>query len=146
MINPNDHIRYKNVISRRYRYHYHDINNVMKEFINDLVQLNVTFKGPMFYSINNVPMDEIVIGEFYMPIEEEFVEGLQDMEFHSYFSIEDMISICIYDDLERKTEMAYLALFQHIEKNNCRQTTPIFHILSGDETLQYMFIKVGMSM
>ena len=145
MINPHDYIRYKNVISRRYQFHYDEMNQVMADFEKDVRKLNVTLNGPLFYSINNVPMDEILLAEFFMPIEEEQIEVMDDMYFHSYFSIEDMVSLSIFDQFETKTEMAYAALFQYIEENDARQVTPIFHTVLGDETFPYMFIKIGIA-
>ncbi|MGF7046817.1 hypothetical protein J2T13_001319 [Paenibacillus sp. DS2015] len=31
----------------------------------------------------------------------------------------------------------------YIEHHKLRQVTPIFHIISGDRSLQYVFIKIG---
>ena len=60
MINPKDHIRYMNVVSRKYRSHYQDFDAALKDFMEELISINVTLKGPLFYSINNVPMEELV--------------------------------------------------------------------------------------
>jgi hypothetical protein len=143
MVNVNDSIRYKNVIARKYRFHYSSMEEVTTEFINDIVKLGATIKGPLFYSINNVPMDEVLNAEFFMPIEEDYIEVMEDMNFHSYFSIEDMIAYCVYTNFEQNTEIAYSILLSYIEQNHLQQVTPIFHILSGDKSLQYIFIKIG---
>lgn len=143
MIDSNDSIRYTNVVSKRCRFHYKDIDEVIKSFLEELVNQKLTVKGPLFYSINNVPMDEIVDGELFMPIQEDDMELKEDMNFHSYFSIEGMISICINTQFERLTEVAYRVLLDYIEDNKLSQATPIFHIISGDRSLQYVFIKIG---
>ncbi|MGJ7922742.1 DUF5085 family protein [Neobacillus sp. LXY-4] len=146
MINPNDHIRYTNVVSRKYRYHYQDIEKVMTDFVSDLVKLNASVKGPLFYSINNVPLDEVVNGEFFMPIHQDSLDIMEDMNFHSYFSIEDMVSICLASsNFERDTEIAYRMLIDYMELHGLAQVSPIFHIVFRDETLQYIFIKIGVS-
>ncbi|WP_257349845.1 DUF5085 family protein [Pseudalkalibacillus decolorationis] len=145
MINPNDSIRFTNVVSKKYRFHYNDIDDVIKRFLNELVQQKATIKGPLFYSMNNVPMDEVVDADFFMSIKEDSIKLNKDMYFHSYYSIEDMISICLYDQFEKNTEVAYYMLLEYIEKQNLNQVTPFFHIITGDDTLQYVFIKVGVS-
>lgn len=145
MINPNDSIRYTNVISRKYHFHYKEFEEITKDFLNHVVALGSTIKGPLFYSINNVPHDEMVLAEFFVPIEEEALALEDGLYFHSYFSIEDMISVCLFDNFESKTELAYALLFEYMGKNNLEQVTPIFHVVSGDETLQYVFIKIGVT-
>ncbi|MEH7381279.1 DUF5085 family protein [Bacillus sp. JJ1533] len=143
MINPNDSIRYTNVISKKFRFHYHEMNAVMNGFFQDVAKLGVTMKGPFFYSINNVPMDEIVHAELFMPIREDAAPVHDDFEFHSYFSIEEMASICLHKEFEKNTQVAYHMLFSYIEESNLRPITPIFHVVSGDENFRYMFIKIG---
>lgn len=140
-----DSIRYTNVISKKYRYHYKETSDIMKGFLEDIIATGANIKGPLFYSINNVPMDEMVNAEYFMPVHEDRVPVPEDMLFHSYFNIEDMITYCVYDEFEAKTELAYGILLQHIEHNQLRQTTPIFHVISGDHSQQYVFIKIGVA-
>lgn len=145
MINPNDSIRYTNVLSSSYRCHFKDLNRAVETFLNNVIEQEATPKGPLFYSLTNVPKDEVVQGELYMPIEESFIETSRDMCFHSYFGIEDMISICVHTEIERNTEVAYHMLLTHIEQVQLRPATPFFHVISGDDTLQYVFIKMGVA-
>lgn len=145
MINPKDAIRYTNVVSKTYRFHYKNMDDIINQFLFELVQQKVTIKGPLFYSMNNAPMDEMVNAEFFMPIEEDNLEVMKDTYFHSYYSIEDMISICLFDQFEKNTEIAYYMLLEYMELNDLNPTTPFFHIITGDETLQYVFIKVGVT-
>lgn len=144
MINPKDYIRYMNVVSRKYRSHYQDLDEALKDFMEELVSMNVTLKGPLFYSINNVPMDEMVNFEFFMPIEKDSIIQ-EDLQFHSYYSIEDMVSITIYNNIKQETEIAYKLLLEYIEENQLQQATPIYHIISGDDEFQYMMIKIGIA-
>ncbi|WP_138755913.1 DUF5085 family protein [Paenibacillus sinopodophylli] len=143
MVLLGDSIRYTNVISKKYRYHYNEMNAIMESFVTDIIKINATVNGPLFYSINNVPMDEMVEAEFFMPVIENQVDVIEDMHFHSYFNIEDMITYCVYNEVETTTEIAYGYLLEYIKQNHLRQVTPIFHILSGDHSLQYVFIKIG---
>lgn len=143
MINSHDHIRYCNVVSAKYHFHYHDMEEVMKDFILKLKQQNLTLKGPLFYSINNVPLDEKINGEFFMPVREENFKPEEGQYFHSYYSIEDMVSITIHKDIEQETQIAYKLLLEYIEENGLQQATPIYHIVSGDQEFQYVMIKIG---
>ncbi len=143
MINPNDSIRFTNVVSKKFRFHYHEMNAVMNGFLQEVAKFGVTMKGPFFYSINNVPMDEMVNSELFMPIREDAIPDQNDFEFHSYFSMEDMASVCLHKEFEKNTQVAYHMLLTYFEEANLRQNTPIFHVVSGDEGFRYMFIKIG---
>lgn len=145
MVNPKDSIKYTSVISRKYRFYYKDMEQYLSNFMNDVMKLKVTIKGPLFYSLNNVPMDEIMNVEFFMPVDEDYVNVPEDMHFHSYFFIDKMISTCDLADHEASTETAYGELLHYMESHYLRQTTPIYHIVSGDRSLPYLFIKIGFS-
>lgn len=143
MINPNDSIRFTNVVSKKYQFYYTDMDKAIKEFLNDIDRKGAIIKGPLFYSLNNVPMDKNMNVELFMPIKQDKFKIDKDMYFHSYFSIEDMVSIYVHANFEKNTEIAYAALLNYMDENKLNQVTPIFHILSGDETMQYVAVKVG---
>jgi effector-binding domain-containing protein len=143
MINSNDAIRYTNVVSRKYRFHYREMKEVIADFLQEIDRQKATVKGPLFYSINNVPTEEWINGEFFMPIEEDELLLTEQFSFHSYFSIESMLSHCIFTHFEALTEVSYRMLLDFIEHQQLIQTTPIFHILSGDRSLAYVYIKIG---
>lgn len=48
MINNQDSIRYRNVLSRKYRFHYSDMNKAIEDFMEKLSELKATGKGPFF--------------------------------------------------------------------------------------------------
>lgn len=146
MVNPFDSIRYTNVVSRRYRFHYKDMNKVLEDFLVDVDKLEPDIKGPLFYSMNNVPMDEVVHAEVFMPMQSAPKDWMEDMSFHSYFNIDSMISFCVHSNFEANTEVAYALLLDYMEHQQLHQVTPIFHVLSGDESLQYVFIKIGVAL
>ncbi|PTY77956.1 DUF5085 domain-containing protein [Heyndrickxia sporothermodurans] len=145
MINPKDAIRYTNVLSKRVYFHYTEIDSILKQFLHEVIQQKARIKGPLFYSITNVPMDEMVHAELFMPIKEDSIVTMEDYYFHSYYNVEDMLSICLFDHFEQKTEIAYHMLLDYIEHNGLNQITPFYHVISGDEIFQYVFIKVGVS-
>ena len=146
MINVNDHIRLTNVISKRYYLNYKDFEDAMKDFLNEVNDLGVHIKGFPFYSINRFPeKDETVEMELFISVKESYAEVSEDMRFHSYFSIEDMISITVFNDYEKNTEKAYEELQKFIDENELEQTTPFFNVIGGDDTLQYVALKVGIA-
>lgn len=145
MINPTDHIRYRSVIARKYRFYYREMEQVLQDFVEDVLKIGATIKGPLFYAIHNVPLDEVLYAEMFVSVENDAVEVMEDMQFHSYFSIEDMISICVFGDVANNTEIAYRLLIDYMEENGLKQTTPIFHVLSGDSSMPYVFIKIGVT-
>lgn len=143
MINPNDSIRFTNVVSKRYRFNYRDMDKAMVEFRNEIDKRGVSAKGPLFYSLNNVPTDKMMNVEFFMPIEQHRFETDEDIYFHSYFGVDNMISISVYANFEKNTQIAYAALLNFINENKLKQVTPIFHVILGNETMEYVVIKVG---
>ena len=142
-INNNDFIKKSNVVSKQYVFNYKDIEKVIIDFSSTIKRNNLTPKGLYFYSIYNLPLDENIVSEFYMEVEEKIICELEDLKYQSYFSIDNMISTCVYGDFYKNTEEAYYSLIKYIEENKLIQLTPIFNVISGDRDLQYTYIKVG---
>lgn len=144
MIYSNDSIRYMNVVSAKYRIHYQDQETALREFLETLND-SFTVKGPLFYALHNVPMDGTIHMEYFMPVVEERGNIMIDSSyrFHSYYGIEDMISYCMKGDPAFETEIAYRLLLDYMEQNGLDQATPFFHVFSGDRSLPYSFVKVG---
>lgn len=102
------------------------MEEVIQEFITEILDSNGTLKGPLFYSLNNIPKDEIIHIELFMPIEEDMIPLRENQLFHSYFSVEDMISVCLFQTFETRTEVAYRVLIDYMEEHHLKQITPIF--------------------
>lgn len=146
MINVHDHIRLTKVISKKYYLNYRDFEDAMKDFLDSVANLGVHINGFPFYSINRFPeKDETAEMELFISVKESYAEVSEDMRFHSYFSIEDMISITVFNDYEKNTEKAYEELQKFIDENELEQTTPFFNVIGGDDTLQYVALKVGIA-
>lgn len=97
--------------------------------------------GPVFYSLNNVPKDKKMKVEFFIPVK-EIVDTKDEMKFHSFYSVEQMISMRITNDFEHKTEEAYSALLQFIQSQNLIQLTPPYHIIDTVDNA-FVTIKIG---
>ncbi len=143
MICLRDQIQYENVISKRYQFHYKDFEDKMVEFLNDILKLKLYPNGKIFYCLNNVPLDEIMMIEFFLPIKGEPLQLNKDMRFHSYFSVENMMSLRVTGDINSKMEEAYSAILELMKVENLTQITPIFHIIDKIDNTGFLTIKVG---
>lgn len=142
MINPNDQIQLCNVVSHRYHIHSTQMEETLKQFFNEVEQAGATVNGSFFYAIHNVPFDEMLQLEVFVSIEENHFEK-QNFRFHSYYSIDDMISINVVNNFEQYTEKAYVLLFEYLQQHQLLQNTAIYHVVHNDVSFPYMTIKIG---
>lgn len=143
VINPHDNLQASNVLSRMYTFYYEEWQLHLSQFLEEVGALDVSVKGPIFYSLNNVPADGVVKAEFFVPVEEDRPPVAEGIVFRSYFGIDSMISVWLHADFETRAEKAYARLIYYIETNGQKQVTPIFHVISGDREFPYMCIKIG---
>lgn len=142
MIFLKDNIRYKNVLSKNYEFYYKDMNTRLEAFLGEIKKLGVHPNGPVFYVLNNVPRDERMKVEFFLPVREE-ADTREGMKFHSYYSVEHMMSMRILDNFEQKTEEVYSAMLQFMEQADLMQITPPYHIIDRVGNQNFVTIKIG---
>jgi len=135
-------IMHKNVVWHTYEIHYRQFELAMEDFNNKLVKANLTVAGPLFYALYNIPFDERMLIDIYMPVEQSYVSKDSDLYFQSYFYIDEMIMTRVREDFEAKTELAYDELFQFAAKHNYKVNSPIYHILRGDDEGEWVELKV----
>lgn len=143
MINTNDFIQYKNVIQKSYDFHYMEMDAVMHNFTSVLNDLDVTIVGPMMYALKNLPSDKMMSCDFLMPVAEDYVNVPEDVIFHSYYEVYDMLSIAVNEPLETNTELGLAELLVNIKENSLEQATPVYHVFPRDDSLKYVILKVG---
>ena len=143
MVNSSDSLRYADVLSKPCRFHYSKMEQQMEQFITDAVECGGIVKGPMFYSLMNLPLDGYLTVEFFLPLYNLPDTIPTGMYYHSYFSIEDAISCYVAGDFIKNTEWGYAALLEYAETNGLKQNTPFFHIFQGDETFPFVRILFG---
>lgn len=134
-------IAYQNVVRKREKFYYTEMESRMQAFVSDIVNAGYSIKGPLFYSLNNVPLDKQMDIEFFMPI----VEGTFDLKgyrFSSYFVVESLIKIRVTHDFDKLTEQAYAMLLLSLEENDLDINTPFYHILPSDGSA-YIEIYLG---
>lgn len=143
MIIENDSIELRNVVSRRYSLHYSQFPKAMEDFYRLLEEKKLTPTGTLFYSLNNVPVDEQMAIEVFATVEEKYVLEDDDLFFRSYFTVKDMIMTYYFGNVEKLTELAYAELIQFIEENDLEMASPIFHFFKGDRDFHYVELRVG---
>lgn len=143
MICIRDQIRYQNVLSKRYEFHYSQMDEFMREFLTEVEDAGGHPKDILFYCINNVPREERLKVEFFLPVREDFLQATGDMHFHSYFSIENMMSIRVTDKIETSMEGAYAALLHFMEEADLEQVTPPFHMIGQAAGNYFITVKIG---
>lgn len=132
----------QNVVSRRARFYYAEMETRLTQFVADVVAQGGTPKEPCFYSLNNVPMDEITDIEFFLPINEaSFVEGV-DMRFHSYFELSPVALATVTGDPETQTEYVYALLLGALRQRGCELNTPFFNVFPADGS-PYVSVYLG---
>ncbi|MDT9507882.1 DUF5085 family protein, partial [Streptococcus mutans] len=89
--------------------------------------------GPMVYSLNNVPYDKMLDVEFFLPLEETYLEA-EGTVFSSYFELNNVIMISLDHDYEELTKEAYVRLLWTLEQNGQDQNTPFYHVLQTEGT------------
>lgn len=125
-------IGYQNVVSKQEKIFYRKLDNFFQEFLDGISESKKHLRGPMMYSLNNVPTDEMVDIEVFMPIyESEFKK--EGYKFSSYIEIENLLQTTIKKNYEESAEQAYGELLIALEENLLEINTPFYHILPMNE-------------
>ena len=74
----------RNVIKKRKTFHVSQMRNELDAFMTAIYEAGGHPAGPIVYSLNNVPYEGNMDIEFFLPLEEEFLE-VKGMKFSSYF-------------------------------------------------------------
>lgn len=141
MIVDYEELMYKNVVWHTYEIYYKDFEKALEDFNQKLISANLTVNGPLFYSLNNIPHDEIMQVDMYMPVEQSFVGKESDLHFQSYFYIDQMIMTRITGDFETNTEFAYDELLKYCLEHEYIIVSPMYHVIRGDDEIQWIELK-----
>lgn len=145
MINNNDSLKFSRVISKKIYIEYNDLKDEMEQFLLDINSCRAIPTGNFFYSLNNIPIDGKMDVELFCPIKESDFQVSSNLQFHSYYSIDNMISYCLYANIEKNVEVAYGLLLKYMNIYGLKQVTPFFHYFSGSKDRQHVYIKVGVA-
>lgn len=136
-------IAFQNVVRQRLSFHYSEMEEHLEQFINGIVEAGYQLKGPFFYSLNNVPLNEVIEIELFMPISNDLF-SLKGYNFSTYFEISNLLKTIIKGDLKTLTEIEYAKLIIALEKNDLEMVTPFYHVVPKNG-LEYLELLVGYS-
>ncbi|WP_158861886.1 DUF5085 family protein [Leifsonia sp. AG29] len=137
-------LAYQNVLSSRATFHYSELGERFGEFTSAITQNGYDPKGPLFYSLNNVPLDEMVDIEMFLPIRQDSVQPEEGLLFHSYFDVSPLLSGMVTGDFEVQAEHVYAQLLATLDVNGLQQNTPFYHLVRND-IAPYVSVLVGYS-
>lgn len=136
-------IAFQNVVRQRLSFHYSEMEEHLEQFINGIVEAGYQLKGPFFYSLNNVPLNEVIEIELFIPISNDLF-SLKGYNFSTYFEISNLLKTIIKGDLKTLTEIEYAKLIIAMEKNDLEMVTPFYHVVPKNG-LEYLELLVGYS-
>lgn len=136
-----DKISFQNVVSKRAKFYYSEMEENYKNFVSGIIDEGYKLKGPFFYSLNNVPTDEMIDIEMFFPIIENIFE-VEDYQFASYFEITPLLKTIIVGDFDNVTEQSYAELLATLEVNNLNIATPFYHVFPKNGS-KYVNLYVG---
>lgn len=142
MVITDEKLMYRNVAWDSYTVHYTEFDKAIEEFNHQLVAAELTINGPLFYALHNVPLDEMMYVDICIPVVQSNISSESDLKFQTYYYIDQMIRTRIIGDFASETEFAYEKLFTFSLLNNLQIASPIFHILRGDDEVQWVDLKV----
>lgn len=97
MVIAEESLMYRNVVWHSYKLHYADFERALDDFNQKLVNANLTVNGPIFYALHNVPLDEVMEIDIYVPVEQTYVSWEKGLLFQTYLYIEErLISLQSY--------------------------------------------------
>lgn len=140
MIKTNDSIRYQNVLTQKRTFHYKDMQETLESFLKKVDETGCKKVGPLCYALHNIPTDEMTEMEFLMPVQECDVQS-KDLQFNTYYSVEDMLSTYVFGDYESSMEMAYSGLIEFMRAAKLEPVTPFYHVV--DRERRYIKIMIG---
>ena len=136
-----DAFQAQNVLRKRKTFHITELKEELDAFLTAVETAGAHPSGPLVYSLNNVPEDGNMDIEFFLSVEEDYIE-IEGMRFSSYFELNNLILAAIDRDYEELTKEAYARLLWTLEQNDRELNTPFYHVLP-DDGAEKVIILVG---
>lgn len=134
-------LAFQNVVRKRMSFHYSELEKHLEQFVSGVVDAGYQLKGPFFYSLNNVPLNEIVDIEMFMPVSNDIFQ-LEGYKFSTYFELNNLLKTVVRGDFASMTEVGFAKLIVSLEENDLEMATPFYHVIPKDG-LQYLELLVG---
>lgn len=142
MVIEEETIMYRNVVWHSYECHYSDFENIIVDFSQKVTDAALTINGPLFYALKNVPLDEMMDVDMFIPVEPSYIPKEAPLRLQTYYYIDHMLMTRVIDNHEQKTEEAYAKLFNYAIEHDLEVISPIFHEFKGDDEFHWVEIKV----
>lgn len=131
-VTAHERLAYQNVVSSRATFHYSELAERFDRFVSRIAAKGCDPTGPFFYSLNNVPMEELVDIEMFLPIQQHTFHAEEGLVFHSYFEVSPLLRGVVKGDLENQTELVYAHLLATAESNDWQINSPFYHLPQRD--------------
>ena len=141
MIRLDDNIRYQNVIAYRMVFPYLEMKKELDDFNAKVDKLGIQKVGPLCYILHSFSQDDKIDVEFLMPLKEAVIPCDEELLFHTYYAVENMVSSIVFDDYDKKMEMTYSALIEFVKAAGMEIATPFYHIV--DRHQRYLKVMLG---
>ena len=137
-----ERLSFQNVVSHRTKCHYTEMAAQFDEFVSQVKATGSEPVGPLFYSLNNVPMDEMVDIETFLPIRQGTFPRHEDFLFHSYVDVSPLLRGIVKGKFEEQTEAVYTQLLATLEANDLEINSPFYHVFQKDPS-PFVLVYVG---
>ncbi|QNE37232.1 DUF5085 family protein [Leifsonia shinshuensis] len=127
-----ERLAYQNVVSSRETFHFSELAARFEEFASAIAKRGYDPQGPFFYSLNNVPLDEVVDIEMFLPIRQGTFDDEPGLFFHSYFEMSPLLHGVVGGDFENRTEQVYAQLLGILDANGLVINSPFVHVVHRD--------------
>ncbi|MFK3669740.1 DUF5085 family protein [Leifsonia aquatica] len=132
----------QNVVSSRATFHYSELADRFDGFLSAVAARGYDPTGSLFYSLNNVPLDEVVDVEMFLPVRQDKLGEFEGILFHTYFEVAPLLRGTVTGDFENQTERVYAELLATMEENDVEINSPFFHVVYRDVS-PYASVLVG---
>jgi hypothetical protein len=137
-----ERLAFQNVVSTRTKFHYSELAERFDAFVSAVTVAGGQPKGPLFYSLNNVPMDAMVDIELFLSIQQSTFSSGEGFRFSSYFEVSPMLRGIVKGDFANQTEVVYAQLLAALEAEGLAINSPFFHVLQKDVS-PYALVYLG---
>ena len=143
MVELNDFMQYKNVLSKRYLLPKDKQGLAAKDFMESVLGVSEELLTLPFFMVEPANDDNIFV-TYYISIEQNDPGILpKGLHFDSYFGIDPMASIVLSGDFAAKSEEAYQDIYKALDAHGFRAVTPVFTTIGGDSSFSYATLKIG---
>lgn len=138
-------LQYNNVISTFFEVQPNQISQTFESFLTTIFDAHYSANGPFFYCINSdVSGDGNILLQTFLPVKEDHINELpSDYIYQTYFQVLNMVAVRAFGDSEVVISESFQHLFHYINKIQLKVRTPVFYLVTVDESDIYTDLLVG---